>query len=66
LATVLRGEKEDGIVGGSGGNHFSSMRVSELRKRAHEKGLDVDGSREMLIAALIDESGEESDEEPED
>jgi len=42
------------------------MRVSELRKRAHEKGLDVDGSREMLIAALIDESGEESDEEPED
>ena len=75
LATVLRGEKEDGIVGGSGGNHFSSMRVSELRKRAHEKGLDVDGSREMLIAALkkvfesesvVDEGGEESDEEPED
>jgi hypothetical protein len=28
------------------------MRVSELRRKAHEKGLNVDGSREMLIAAL--------------
>ena len=75
LATVLRGEKEDGIVGCSDGNHFSSMCVSELRMRAHKKGLDVDGSREMLIAALkkafesesvVDEGGEEPDEEPED
>ena len=28
------------------------MRVNDLRWRAHEIGLDVDGSREMLIAAL--------------
>jgi hypothetical protein len=26
--------------------------ISELRKKAYEKGLNVDGSREMLIAAL--------------
>ena len=52
LATVLRGEKEDGIVGGSGESRFYSMRISELRREAHEKGLNVDGSREMLIAAL--------------
>jgi hypothetical protein len=75
LATVLRGEREDWIVGGGGGKHFSSMRISELRKKAHEKGLDVDGSREMLIAALkkahqpgsvveSDEGTEESNVEP--
>ncbi|EJK60040.1 hypothetical protein THAOC_19677 [Thalassiosira oceanica] len=33
------------------------MRVSQLRKLAHEKGLSVDGSREMLINA-IKENGE--------
>ena len=53
------------------------MRVSELRKRVHEKGLNVDGSREMLIAALkavqeleskvgYEVDSEESDEEPEE
>lgn len=45
LGAVARGEK-------SGGDHLSTMRVSELRMKAHEKGLDLDGSREMLIAAL--------------
>ena len=28
------------------------MRISESRKMAHDKGLDVDGSREMLIDAI--------------
>jgi len=28
------------------------LRISELRKKSHERGLNVDGSREMLIAAL--------------
>lgn len=32
--------------------HFNSMRIGELRQKVHEKGLDVDGSREMLIASL--------------
>jgi hypothetical protein len=33
-------------------SHFNSMRISELRRMVHDKGLDVDGSREMLIASL--------------
>jgi hypothetical protein len=40
LAAVARGEGAEGV------------RISELRQKAHEKGLEVDGSREMLIAAL--------------
>jgi hypothetical protein len=52
------------------------MRISELRQEAHKKGLNVDGSREMLIAALksavqeaevdSEEDSEESNEEPEE
>ena len=26
-------------------SHFNSMRISELRRMVHDKGLDVDGSR---------------------
>ena len=33
-------------------NRYSTMRISELRKELYEKGLDIDGSRETLIAAL--------------
>lgn len=35
-----------------GGDKFSVMRVSELRRMLGEKGLDVDGSREAMIEAL--------------
>ena len=52
LVAFIRSEKEDGDVGGSDENKFASMRVSELRKKAHENGLHVDGSREMLITAI--------------
>ena len=76
LVATARGERN---VDGSDGDvddqsRFNSMRISELRKRAHEKGLNVDGSREMLIAALeavqeavvgAEEGSEELDEEPE-
>ena len=37
---------------GNKGDRFTMMRVSELRRKLHEKGLDVDGSREAMIAAL--------------
>jgi hypothetical protein len=40
---------------------LSGMRVNDLRWRAHKSGLDVDGSREMLIAALKEDSDEESE-----
>jgi hypothetical protein len=33
-------------------NDLNTMRVSELRRKLHEKGLDVDGSREAMIEAL--------------
>ena len=36
----------------STGDQLTTMRVSELRKRLDKKGLDVDGSREAMIAAL--------------
>jgi hypothetical protein len=51
FATVFRGEKKDGTAVGIE-SQLTSLRISELRKKAHEKGIDVDGSREMLIAAL--------------
>jgi len=39
------------------------MRFSELRRNAHESGSDVDGSRELLIAALEKDSGEDAEED---
>ena len=49
LAAMHRG-KEKGSA--TSANDFSTMRVNNLRKMLHEKGLDVDGSREMMIARL--------------
>ena len=49
LVAQARGEK----LSGKGGE-FSTMRVSELCRLAHEKRLSVDGSREMLITSLKD------------
>ena len=41
------------IKGGKGGvDSLSTMRVSELRQKLHEKGLDIDGSRKAMIATL--------------
>jgi hypothetical protein len=55
LAAVVRGEREEGGTDGDNIARFNAMRISELRQKAHERGLDVDGSREMLIAALESE-----------
>ena len=53
LAAVVRGERKEGEADGDNSKHqFTTMGISELRKEAHDKGLDVDGSREMLLAAL--------------
>ena len=56
LAAVVRGEREEGGADGDNNTQFTTMRISELRQKAHEKGLDVDGSREMLIAVLKENS----------
>ena len=47
LVAMARSEKKS-----SSGDELNTMRVSELRRLAHEKGLDVDGSRETLIASI--------------
>ena len=48
LTAVNRKEGKASISG----SDFSLMRVNILRSLLHEKGLDVDGSREVLIARL--------------
>ena len=50
MVAMARSEKKS-----SRGDELGMMRVSELRRLAHEKGLSVDGSREMLIASLRDD-----------
>ena len=57
---MSRGERNvSGNDGDGGESQYNVLRISELRKRVHEKGLNVDGSREMLIAALktVQEAG---------
>ena len=51
LAAVARGE-QNGETDRNDNNDLSIMRISELRQKAHLKRLNVDGSREMLIASL--------------
>ena len=53
LTAVTRGKKKDTNTG-EDGDELSTMRVSELRKNLDEKGLDIDGSREAMIASLKD------------
>ena len=55
LAAVARGENArngNAVPSVCEGDQYITMRVSELRSKADAKGLYVDGSREMLIAAL--------------
>jgi len=55
LSAVARGENArngNAVPSACEGDQYITMRVSELRSKADAKGLDVDGSREMLIAAL--------------
>ncbi|EJK57614.1 hypothetical protein THAOC_22322 [Thalassiosira oceanica] len=58
MVSLARREGE----GSSEGDTLSTMRVSQLRHLAHEKGLTVDGSREMLIDAIKEsEEGDETE-----
>jgi speckle-type POZ protein len=51
LAAVAREDRKSTTDGDSEGE-LITMRISELRQKAHSKRLNVDGSREMLIATL--------------
>jgi len=53
LAAVARGEEARGEVNST---DYNKMRVGKLRKMLDEKGLDVDGSREAMIALLKEKS----------
>ena len=52
LAAVARGEQS----GDGDSKDYNKMRVGKLRKMLDEKGLDVDGSREAMIALLKEHS----------
>ena len=56
LTAVARGKNEDTTTDGGNEEECSTMRVSELREKLDEKGLDVDGSREAMIARLKEQS----------
>ena len=49
LTAVVRGERE---ADNAENDEYQFTTVNELRRKSHEKGLEVDGSREMLISAL--------------
>jgi hypothetical protein len=51
LAAVVRGDRNEGGADEEE-NEYRFTSINELRRKAHEQGLEVDGSREMLIAAL--------------
>lgn len=51
LAAAYRETKKKTSLGAAEVD-FGSMRICDLRRRLHEKGLDIDGSREALIADL--------------
>jgi hypothetical protein len=59
LAATARGEVRNVGTNVHVDNQYNALRISELRKMAHDKDLTVDGSREMLIAAL--KAAQESD-----
>jgi len=53
LAAIARRDVESGVDKKDRmENKFGTLRISELRREACEKGLEVDGSRETLIATL--------------
>jgi hypothetical protein len=77
LVATVRGERNVGGADVNVDSQYNSLRISELRQMAHEKCLNVDGSREMLIAALdavqnleskvrLEDGSSSSEEEPEE
>jgi len=56
LAAMARGEEQTGDDADDESVKYIRMRVGTLRNMLDEKGLDVDGSREAMIALLKEES----------
>ena len=53
MLAMAAGSKKRHAEDSSGGD-IKRMRVSTLRQKLDEKGLDVDGSKEMLVARLLE------------
>jgi len=62
LTAVARGEQSEGSGGGEEDESakYNRMRVGMLRMMLDEKGLDVDGSREAMIALLKEHNNAEA------
>lgn len=56
LAAMARGEEQTGDGEEGESVKYNRMRVGTLRKMLDEKGLDVDGSREAMIALLKEQA----------
>ena len=54
VADVARGEKRGDVVSDS--SNYNKMRVATLRRILDEKGLNIDGSREAMVALLKENS----------
>ena len=55
LTTAMAREKKESNTS-SDATNFSTARVGTLRRMLHEKGLEMDGSREAMIALLEENS----------
>ena len=64
FACMARRERQSG-VDVIDENEYNTLCITELRRLAHTKGLDVDGSREALISALEDDDEDEDEDEDE-
>ncbi|KAL7529388.1 hypothetical protein ACHAXR_002939 [Thalassiosira sp. AJA248-18] len=58
LTAMNRGKSN--VNGSKDETDFSTARVNMLRKMLHEKGLDIDGSREAMVARLEENSSVEN------
>ena len=56
LLSAMNRKRAGSNQGGGNSDNLTTMRVSDLRKKLHEKGMDVDGSREMMITRLEESS----------
>ena len=64
LAAVARGKaKSSSSDTAAADNNYNTMRVATLRKMLDEKGLEVDGSRESMIALLKESTDQGNNED---
>jgi len=56
ITAIARGKRKHDSDDSDDDCEYDAMRVSALRKKLHERGLDIDGSREAMIARLEENS----------